>query len=58
MAEEPDNLVLVQLREIRAKLDKLDKIEADEPLAKLFRLSRSVERLLPRQDGLLIQGSL
>lgn len=29
MAEEPDNLVLVQLREIRAKLDKLDKIEAD-----------------------------
>ena len=27
MAEEPDNLVLVQLREIRAKLDKLDKIE-------------------------------
>ena len=27
MADEPDNLVLVQLREIRAKLDKLDVLE-------------------------------
>ena len=30
MAEEPDNLILVQLREIRSKLEKLEKLDVLE----------------------------
>ncbi len=36
MADDPDNLVLVQLREIRAKLEKLEKLEKLDRLERHF----------------------